>query len=270
MSTLPRRVVTGVSAVEDWPLVRWAAAEASARRVELRLVTARPAGTEASARLLLADLAAGARASWPGLAVTTAQVTGPPAAVLRAAAEGACLLAVGADDAGPFMEAISGSLTGELMTTTPCPLGVLPRREWTTPASAPVVVGLDEPAVSYAALAYAFAAASRAERALTVMLCAPSGADDPAAWTAATGALMGFGELFPDVPTRIEDAADDPETRLAKASRHAALLVLGSRGRLAPDLFGSLSRKLIRRSRCPVVIARGEQRTTPRPVPAAS
>jgi nucleotide-binding universal stress UspA family protein len=55
-----------------------------------------------------------------------------------------------------------------------------------------------------------------------------------------------------------DTVADDPRHALVAASRHAALLVLGSRGRgrLASNLFGSVSRDLIRRSHCPVVIAR--------------
>ncbi len=161
---------------------------------------------------------------------------------------------VGADDASPFVEAISGSVPGELLTTTPCPLVVVPRQELTASASALVVVALDEPSASQAALAYAFAAASRSGRALAVVRCVPSGG--PAADDAR--ALIGFGELYPDVTVSVEVIEAEPRDALVRVSRSAALLVLGSRGRgrLASGLFGSVSRHLIRRSVCPVVVAR--------------
>lgn len=266
-----RGVVAGVSTPDSRSLVRWAAGEASVRGVGLRLVTAAPPGTARACpatERVLADLADGVLAEWPDLVVATDLTTGPPAAVLRGAAEGAYLLVVGADGASPFMEAISGSVPGELLTTTSCPLAVVPRREWTTPASAPVVVGLDDPAVADAALAYAFAAASRAGQPLVVMHC-PSAGADVTEWVAA---LHGFGELFPNVEATVEEGAGEPQVRLVTASRRATALVLGARGgdRRASGLFGSMSRNLIRRSRCPVVIARGPSRVLPSPVRAAS
>lgn len=243
-------VVAGVSTMDSRPVVRWAAAEAAARHVELRLVTAAPDRHASPGVTAGWVLAAEVAACWPGLAVTTDVVGGPPAVVLRAAAADADLLVVGGDDVSPFMEAIKGSVSGELLTTAPCSVGVVPRREWTTPAPTPVAVGLDEPTTADTALAYAFAAAARAGRPVTVICCAPYGGADVA------HALTGFGELYPDVVVTVEEAVGDPEVRLAAASRAAALLVLGSRSRFVSWLFGSVSRNLIRRGHCPVVIAR--------------
>ena len=243
-------VVAGVSTMDSRPVVRWAAEEAAARHVELRLVTAVPerrASPDVTAGWVLAAEVA---ACWPGLAVTTDVATGQPAAVLRAAAVGADLLVVGGDDVSPFMEAIKGSVPGELLTTAPCSVAVVPRREWTTPAPTPVVVGLDEPDTADTALAYAFAAAARAGLRVKVMCCAPG------VRTVLRQALVGFGELFPDVVFTVEEAVGDPEVLLATASRAAALVVLGSRSRFVSWLFGSVSRNLIRRGHCPVVIAR--------------
>jgi nucleotide-binding universal stress UspA family protein len=267
-------VVVGVSSKDGRQLVRWAAAEASARRAALRLVTARPAPAapdrylpndvavehKAAAQRLLDAMAGEIATGWPDLAVSTELATGPPAAVLRAAADAAGLLVVGADDASPFMEAISGSVPGDLLTTAPCPLAVVPRREWTTPASAPVVVAIDETDTAHAALGYAYAAASRMHRPLTILRCVPP---DHATSTTPLPALTGFGGLFPDVTATTETPEGDPGMLLAAASRTAALLVLGARGRgrLTSVLFGSVSRTLIRRSHCPVVIARAHTRT---------
>jgi nucleotide-binding universal stress UspA family protein len=269
-----RRVVVGVSSfVARLAMVRWAADEAAVRRAELRLVTvcATPAlpdqylpansldARRAAAERLLVDTARFVANTWPGLRVTTELAEGPVAAALRAAADGANLLVVGADDASLFVEALTGSVPGDLLTTAPCPLAVVPRREWTTPASAPVVVALDELGVAQSALAFGFAAASRSGRPLSVLRCVAA----DRANRADRRTVIGFDELYPDVAVTTEIADGDPTDALVAASRTAALLVLGSRGRgrLASTLFGSVSRALIRRSGCPVVVAR------PRPEP---
>lgn len=267
-----RRVVAGVSSFDArLPMVRWAAAEAAERGAELRLVTACPArgaadrylpadpadAIRAAAKRRLADVAKYVVAEWPDLWVSTELLDGTPAWVLRAAAASADLLVVGADDATPFSEAITGSVPGELLTTSPCPLVVVPQTERTVDETARVLVALDEPGTSQAALAYAFAAADRSGRPLCVLRCLPSGVHDRTARTDQARALIGFGELFPRVTVTQELVNGDPRNVLARFSRTAALLVLGSRGRghLASTLFGSVSRNLIRHSGCPVVVA---------------
>lgn len=254
-------VVAGVSSLgARLPMVRWAAAEAACRGAELRLVTAHhdPLGQETA----LLHLAAVLAAQWPDLVVRTEAVAGPPGAVLRDAAEDADLLVVGADDASPFAEAIAGSVPGDLLTTAPCPLAVAPRREWTTPASAPVVVAVDDQGTSKAALAYAFAAASRSGRSLTLLHCLPGGEN-----SGADRALIGFDELYPGVDVTTQITRGDVAETLVTVSRTAAQLVLGSRGRgrLASGLFGSVSRSLIRRAQCPVIVARAQAGFLARP-----
>jgi len=256
-------VVAGVSTKDSQAPVHWAAEEASTRRSPLRLVSAVPGnGPGEPAEDLLDAMADEVSVAWPGLEVTTEVVRGRAADALRATAAGADLLVVGADDASPFVEATSGSVTGELLTTTPCALAVVPRRGWTGfPADAPVVVGVDEPAPAHAALAYAYAAASRTGRPLTILHCAPSGGPTARSVWSRTHLTAGLGGLFPDVPVTVEEVVGDGETRLAAASRGAATLVLGARGQFASGRFGSVSRKLIRRGHCPVVVARGRAGT---------
>ena len=274
-------VVVGVSSFgARLPMVRWAAAEAACRAVGLRLVAAHPvsalpdqypaAETHREAALrCLADAAALVAADWPGLEIRTETVAGPPATVLRDAAADAALLVVGADDASPFTEAIVGSVPGDLLTTAPCPLAVAPRREWTTPESAPVVVAMDGLETSQAALAYAFAAAARAGRRLTVLRCLPAGVG-PAERAGYDRALIGFDELYTGVDVTTETSRSETADALVAVSRTAATLVLGSlgRGRLASGLFGSVSRTVIRRAGCPVVVAcahvQGGYRSLPR------
>lgn len=181
-------------------------------------------------------------------------VAGPPADVLRETAAGAALLVVGADDQSPFAEAITGSIPGDLLTTAPCPFAVVPHAEPVIDAAAPVTVALDQLGTSQAALAYAFAAAHRCGRRLDVLHCA----DASTVESVNSLALTGFRGLYPDVELTYRAEADEPREALVRASRRSALLVLGSRGRgrLTSTLFGSVSRTLIRRGGCPVVVAR--------------
>lgn len=249
------KVVAGVSTVDSRVVVSWAAGEAAIRQAELRLVTA---GTPLpDAERLLDKLAAEAMADWPGLAVTTSVVPGAPAEVLRAEAADADLLAVGADDASPFSQAVHGSVPGDLLTSAPCPLGVIPRRGWTTPASAPVVVALDESTRSQAALAYGYAVTALTGQRLTILRCGTNESLGSGAGAAEVRLLIAFEELYPDVVVSTELVRDDARQVLVPMSRRAALLVLGAgrRARRASSVFGSLSRDLIRRGGCPVVMA---------------
>lgn len=249
------KVVAGVSTVDSRAVVSWAAGEAAGRQAELRLVTAGAPSPDAGR--LLDRLAAEAMADWPGLVVTMSVVPGAPAEVLRAEAADADLLAVGADDASPFTEAVHGSVPGDLLTDAPCPLGVIPRRGWTTPASAPVVVALDESTTSQAALAYGYATTARTGQPLTILRCGTSGSLGSGVGAAEVRLMISFEGLYPDVVVATEVVRDDAREVLVPLSRRAALLVLGvgRRGRRASSVFGSLSRELVRRGGCPVVVA---------------
>lgn len=273
MNTEYGRVVAGVSALDARPAtIRWAADEAARRDAELLLVTAVPPraapeqylpsdaadGLRDSARAGLTR-AAGHAAAWrPGLSVSTELLAGPPAEVLRHAGASADLLVIGADDQSPFAEAITGSVPGSLLTTAPCPLVVVPQAEPVSRATAPVLLALDEPGTAQSAVIYAFAAADRSGRGLHVLHCVPAGAKDHADRHEPARALIGIRELYPRVEVTQETAVGDPRDVLVERSRSASLLVLGSRGhgRFASTLFGSVGRELIRRSGCPVVVAR--------------
>jgi nucleotide-binding universal stress UspA family protein len=248
------RVVAGVSTVDSRPVVRWAAEEAVGRQAELRLVTA---SAQPGAAMLHAQLATDVLADWPDLVVTTSVVAGAPAEVLRAEAAEADLLVVGADDASPFTEALRGSVPGDLLTSAPCPLAVIPRRGWTTPASAPVVVALDESTASQAALAYGYATTARTGQPLTVLRCGTNESLGSGDGAAEMRLLMAFEELYPDVVVSTEVVRHGAREALVPLSRQAALVVLGvgRRGRRASSVFGSLSRELVRRGGCPVVVA---------------
>jgi nucleotide-binding universal stress UspA family protein len=260
-----RPIVVGVSSSDERvSMVRWAAEEAAGRDGELTLVTALPAPApparylpvdthREAVRRRLTGMAAVVADEWPNLAVRTELVDGPPAEALREAAADAVLLVVGADDRGAFVEAMVGSVPGELLTTAPCPLAVVPPRERTVSAGAPVVVALDG-STSLAALDYGYAAAIRTGHPLTVLHCVP----DPSHQAERNQTLIAFRERCPSVAVLVETVEGDPAHVLVAASQRAHQVVLGSRGRgrLASGLFGSVSRTLIRRAGCPVVVAR--------------
>jgi nucleotide-binding universal stress UspA family protein len=274
MNAVDGRMVVGVAPADyRTSLVRWAAAEAAVRDVTLNLATAVPPWTEPEAYLPaesadalreagyghLAAAAELARTERPGLLVTTTVTGGEPVDVLRRVARGADLLVVGADDRSAFAEAVIGSVPGALLTTSPCPLAVVPRALEPVPDDAPVVVAMDEAGTTRAALAYAFAAADRAKRPLVLLRCLPAHAAAPS--TPLTGhalALSGLRSLHAHLDITETDATGDPADVLADHSRGAAQLVLGNRGhgRLTSTVFGSVSRSLIRRGACPVVVAR--------------
>jgi len=273
MNSTHHSVVVGVAPADyRLPLVLWAAAEAAVRDAELRLVTAvpmraapdlyLPAETADALREAghsrLADAVERVRAHRPGLRVTTAVVSGAPADVLRTAGATADLLVVGTDDQSPFAETVSGSVPGSLLTTAPCPLAVVPHPEMSARDELPMVAALDEVDTSKAALAYAFAAADRSRRSLVVVHCLLAERKERASRPGQTLLLAAFRGLYPHVAVTEDIAPGDPRDVLAQWSRRAALMVLGSRGhgRLTSTLFGSVGRILIRRSGCPVVIAR--------------
>jgi nucleotide-binding universal stress UspA family protein len=270
MNSTHGRVVAGIAPADfRLPMILWAAGEAAARAAELYLVTAVPpvAAPEQylpsdtaetlrdAGREHLVDAAGRARAAHPGLFVMTDVIAGTAVDVLRHAGSEADLIVIGADDQSPFAEAITGSVPGSLLTTSPCPLAVVPHAELSGTQDAPVIAAVDEAGTSQAALAYAFAAANRSGRPLVVLRCLPAERGES---TAQALTLTAFRQLYPDVTVTEDVAAGDPKDVLAQRSRHAALLVLGSRGhgRITSTLFGSVGRDLIRRSGCPVVVAR--------------
>lgn len=267
-----RRIVAGVAPIRPRPeVIAWAATEAAARGAVLDLVAVGRSTQVAESALSWAASLASERQS--GLTVRHRVVPGSAEQVLGEAAAGADLLVIGADDQSPFMEAISGSVPGALLNSAPCPLVVVPTDAVHPDATAPVLVGVDTAEGSRPALDHGFAAAARSGRPLHVVLCWTAPRDRTDRRTdraeqhrALSIALSGYAEHYPDVPVTELVLDADPIEELARRSRRAALLVLGSRGRgrLASLAFGSVSRALIRRSHCPVAVLRpGVPVTTP-------
>ena len=69
------------------------------------------------------------------------------------------------------------------------------------------------------------------------------------------------GKVAPDVPASTELATGRPALVLTEKSRRADLLVVGERG-MGGLLFGSVATHLVSHAVCPVLIVRGEARST--------
>jgi nucleotide-binding universal stress UspA family protein len=134
-----------------------------------------------------------------------------------------------------------------------------------------IVVGIDESESSRRALAWAAAEAGR--RGSSLELVTTWGLDHadlgPNAGPVQGEALQHSAEAIQQaaVDQALKDASPDlvversiiqghPADALVAASDHADLVVVGSHGRgaLGTFLFGSVSRTLIKRSHCPVVV----------------
>lgn len=133
-----------------------------------------------------------------------------------------------------------------------------------------IVVGIDGSEISMSAVDFAFRQASLWDRPLTVLHVQ---SDPTEGFYPADGMLMdpetlaqlltaetlaGFREKHPDVALTVELERGEPAPKLVRASAHAAMIVVGSRGRGTAKalLMGSTSRSVVERALCTVVVAR--------------
>ncbi|TWF75123.1 nucleotide-binding universal stress UspA family protein [Pseudonocardia hierapolitana] len=283
-----RAVVVGIDGSEiALRAVRWAAAAAARSRVPLRVVTAfdwtrnHPIGEinlGASyrdimlneARRNLADAAAAAERAAEGIEVEQQLVVGFPIAVLTAESEHAQLVVIGDRGLGGVTGLLLGSVAAGLAAQSKSPVVVVRGDEDTDPAG-PIVVGVDGTPLSEAALAYAYeAAAARGVHLVAVHSWRGLIGDLDVAplldWDgieteereALSERLAGWGEKYPDVPVRRVVTKDRPAHALVEQSRHAQLVVVGSRGRgsFTGLVLGSVSHAVLHRSHCPVAVVR--------------
>jgi nucleotide-binding universal stress UspA family protein len=267
----------------------WAAEEAIHRHGALRLIHAyslAPAGYPGynpypatsltqfgdEGEDLLADTAAEVRRDYPTLEISTHQVHGDAATVLRRAAEGAALLVVGAHGRNR-VGFTAGSVAADVAANSPVPVAVI--RRGAAHRDGPVVVGVDGSPASETAIAFAFDAAALHGVSLVALhawtdpaLDGPVPADsadtvDPQPIADRERILLaerlaGWAEKYPDVVVQRVLAHDRPAPALLKYVGSARLIVVGTRGhgRLTSALLGSTSHALINRAECPIVVAR--------------
>ncbi|MFI6802527.1 universal stress protein [Streptosporangium canum] len=274
--------------------VRWAAREAVLRAKPLRIVHVReqwagdvPVHTmknyrdpEAKhCRAMLADAAEAARASAPGLQVTTALMDGDLVQRLLEESEAADQVVIGSRGQGGFAGLLLGSAGMGVAGHADCPV-VIVRGDSAT-RHGRIVVGVDGSEGAEAALAHAFAEAEiRGAAVHAVHAWQPPGLSRPAVESGSMGegivaergvflrrVLAPWRERFPSVTVTESIVRGHPVGALCDASTEADMVVVGSRGHglLASAVFGSVSHGVLHHAHCPVAVVRPKG---PAPEPA--
>lgn len=273
--------------------LRWAARTAAARGRALRLVhSAKPVADRtprsaydafihatmqdirlAAQRTLTAARDA-ALAVAPTLTVTTELADGNPARTLIDASAHAHLVVLGVREwagsiahLGSTLLAVTAHARGAVVIVR----GPDPDRD-----TGPVVVGVDGSSVGEPAIGAAFAEASLRGAELVAVHAWSDLAEEqfggtsyrerpieglaPAEEALLAQRLAGWSERFPDVVVRREIELFGPRENLARWSRTARLLVVGSRGRggFRGLLLGSTSNWLVQHADCPVMVVHPE------------
>jgi nucleotide-binding universal stress UspA family protein len=285
-------VVVAVGDATTDAALDWAAAEASARRCRLRVVHVEhlrwavdPSGLvpvadfqsfrETAVDILRAALRR-ARSVAPDLDISTELGFGPTVPVLLCRSVDAQLLVLGSR-IPPFQSRLGDRLAftvcGRIVRRAPCPVAIVrPLRNRPHAGPPPqVVVGVDGGESSAPALHVAFRAAAQRGVPLTAVHAWTPAL--PAAPRSVRGHLVArearavdhlqqtlepWRIRFPDVPVSTRLLIGEPAAVVIRESEGAALAVIGSRARGAArgTLFDSVSRRVARRARCPVVLVR--------------
>jgi nucleotide-binding universal stress UspA family protein len=213
-------------------------------------------------------LAAGMEAVPEGVAAEhTTLESSSPSRGLHELAEGSRsdLLVIGSTHKGPLGRVVVGSVGELLLGGTPCPIAVAPNGFAEDCPHSPrlVCVGYDGSRESRAALAAAHALASVAGAALRTVLVEHSFLHFDRRGSSAEEELH---EALEAANAEAETVVlhGEPAGKLVEASEDSDVLVVGSRGYgpIHHVLVGSVSAKLMRSSRCPLLVV-------PRPALAA-
>jgi len=269
----------------------WAAAEASVRGCGLHVVHAErlpwavdPSGLvpvpdfescRAAAEKVLQAAVRRARSVSSDLEISAQLLLGPTVASLVSHGRRAQLLVLGSGRTRSprrLRGMLTSSVVGQVATHASCPVGIVRSLENGPHEGAPprVVVGVDG-TTSSAALEFACRAAAQRGVPLAVVhawtpdlpadheaVSAPVSCSEAVARRVLDQILSRWQNGFPDIRVEPRLVCDDPAAALIRESEGAALLVLGTRGRgsARAKLFGSVSRSVIARTRCPTVVVR--------------
>jgi nucleotide-binding universal stress UspA family protein len=261
---------------------RLAAAEAARHRRPLRILhimhwprlargnRAEPPDSLASqAHVWLHDAVVHAEKEAPGITVVKDVLVGSPAARLIGATAHAFMLVVGDRGLGGFTGLSTGSMAVQLVMHGVSPVLVVrgPQR-----ADGPVVVGVDGSPSSARAVEFAASEAWLRDAELVAVhawtmpavvgppAMMPLAYDPPAVVEKEerllAESLAEVAERYPGLTVRRELVPGSAARALIDRSRHAQLVVVGSRGRggFSGMLLGSVSQHLIHHAACPVLV----------------
>ena len=284
---MPQHILVGI---DDSPTVRrtlqWAADDARARRLPLRLVYAfrweathipgyakaaeipdlQVRASQSIADEVLEPAVDAALELEPGVAVSGDAADGDAAHVLIEESEQASELVLGSRHSKALGSAVLGSVSAAVAAHATCPVVVV-RGPSSPEAGAGVVIGVDDTETSEKVLEYGFDYASWHGLPVRPVLCwhpdllalKSRRAEQPAptrveAWL--SEALAGWQERYPDVAVHPEVVREYPVAGLVGASTGQNVLVVGRRGRhaLPGTLLGSVSQGVLHHATCPVAV----------------
>jgi nucleotide-binding universal stress UspA family protein len=215
---------------------------------------------------LLSSAGARVRATHPDLAMISRLRDGYPGQVLTDASGQATLVVVGHRGIGGFAELLTGSVGLQLANHAAAPV-IIVRGE--ADATGPVVVGVDGSDGSRRAAEFAAEAAAVHNAALLVLYAWPvdaawspalaqAGLPPPTVPAEVTELLATLSQKYPQVPvhTEVRHGVIPAHSELVEASKHARLVVVGTRGHggFRGLLLGSVSQALINHAHCPVAV----------------
>lgn len=189
---------------------------------------------------------------------------------LTDASGSADLIVIGSRGLGPVGGALLGSVSRGLLHHARCPVVVVKDGVvGITARDLPVLLGIDGSPSSEAAIGFAFAEASRRGVELVavhawsdVALFPILGMDwhrfEDQGHEILGERLAGWQEQYPDVTVHRRIVCDKPARWLVDESRHAQLVVVGSRGRggISAMLLGSVSTAVAESASAPVAVVR--------------
>lgn len=289
------RVVVGYdTSAESAAAVRWAATQALSRGWELDVVhvwgfAGREGGgageswlgreVQEQVRAVAEEGARIAVEAAPGVDARAEVRHGPPARVLVDRAADARLVVVGRRGAG-LVTALVGSAATGVLHRARCPVVVVPAGVHAGAGHEPVLVGFDGSAGAFRALEAGCDQASHLGTSVSVVTAWTTAVEttSPAYWalsypqrSPAEVALEEAERVLErgrswaasrrDVDVAFDLAEGRPAQVLVRRSRHAGLLVVGTRGRggFASLVLGSTSRPVVQRAECPVLVTRSPE-----------
>lgn len=272
------RVVSAFDgSASSWSALTSAIDEADVRSVPLLLVTAidiadaLPVATSRpreSARLAAQKAVRLAAGRLGAQSVDAPVEIGPASVVVPQACRPDDLLVCGTHNHGPVARVVLGSTSSMLSMHAPCPVTVVKAGPPPDP-DAYVLVGVDGSAASKGVTWLAAELAAAHGVPLLAVLALPPHADAfglvvgpdehelEGARAALAESVAGLPDAYPDLVVRAEMVQSHPVEALLSAAQHARTAVVGRRGlgAVASLLLGSVSRELLHRAPCPVLIA---------------